>query len=93
MIKLPLSQSEYRQLELVETSRTRQILIWINQVFGSVAILLQKSLLQTTEVQVWQSRDRSGKLWWCAYDPATGRSLHQVTEAEICCWLERRYLT
>lgn len=42
------------------------------------------------EPQVWQDRDREGKLLWYAYDPVTDRSF-SGSEAELRSWIESRY--
>ncbi len=43
------------------------------------------------EVQVWQSRDRSGHVLWHAYDPKTGTSAAIFSEDELRTWIEERY--
>jgi hypothetical protein len=48
-------------------------------------------LMTDAEPQVWQTTDANGKRWWNAHDPATGRSLYNVPEAEMRAWLEQRY--
>lgn len=42
------------------------------------------------EVQVWHHCDQTGAIWWNGYDPSTDQSIHEVSEAEIRRWLERR---
>lgn len=43
------------------------------------------------EPQVWQKRDRHGRLCWHAYDPMTRRSFWCESEDEMRQWLEERY--
>jgi hypothetical protein len=44
-----------------------------------------------SELQVWQSSDRSGHTWWNGYDPSTGKSISLDSEAEMRMWIEERY--
>ena len=48
-----------------------------------------ESLTDKAELQVWQERDRDGKLLWHAYDPISNRSFFG-TEAEMRSWIETR---
>jgi hypothetical protein len=50
-----------------------------------------KSLNASQELQVWQTCDRWGNRWWSAYDPATERSIGNVSEDRIRAWVEHRY--
>ena len=52
---------------------------------------LCQQLVKPAELQVWQTRDNTGSIWWSAYDPATGRLIEHVSEAQIRIWLEQRY--
>lgn len=45
----------------------------------------------SNEPHVWQTQDVDGKPVWNAYDPATHRSIDQVSAAELRIWLEERY--
>ena len=45
----------------------------------------------TSELRVWQTCDQLGEIWWSAYDPSTGRSIHQVSETDVRRWIEQRY--
>lgn len=40
------------------------------------------------EPQIWQRRSRDGNLYYCAYDPISGRSLNCASEDEVRMWLE-----
>ena len=48
-------------------------------------------LVADAEPQVWYTCDAEGNLWWHAYDPITGRSLYDASEAEIRVWIEQRH--
>jgi hypothetical protein len=50
-----------------------------------------KNLNASQGLQVWQTCDRWGNRWWSAYDPATGRSVRNVSEDRIRAWVEHRY--
>lgn len=42
------------------------------------------------EIKVWSQCDRSGNVWWSAYNPMTDELLHQVSEDDMRRWLESR---
>ncbi|MBD2071303.1 hypothetical protein H6F93_27945 [Leptolyngbya sp. FACHB-671] len=46
------------------------------------------------EVQAWQnfqhSKAHPEDILWSAYDPATGKGIYNVSEAEVRRWLEQR---
>lgn len=74
----PAGSQQTRQPSL--KSRFQQLWLW-----------LRSSLLSSDEPRVWPTHDRSGQVWWHGYDPATGRSVNYVTEAEIRVWIEQRH--
>jgi hypothetical protein len=45
----------------------------------------------SSEPQVWQTTDHTGRHVWSAYDPTTGRTIEQVSAKELRVWLEERY--
>jgi hypothetical protein len=45
-------------------------------------------LVGNDEPRIWQEYDRSGEIWWHAYDPVTGRSVCCPTEDELRAWLD-----
>ncbi|WP_050765758.1 hypothetical protein [Synechococcus sp. PCC 7335] len=45
----------------------------------------------TAGPRVWVTRDAAGQTLWNAYDSASGRTIHQVSETELRVWLESRY--
>jgi hypothetical protein len=52
--------------------------------------MLLKSLVVSSEIQVWSTYDRQGNLWWSAYDPVTKRGIYHVSQEQILTWIERR---
>lgn len=59
---------------------------------------LKGMLSASSEPRIWQSTNGHGAIategnqtLWNAYDPVTGRSIQNVSEAEIQAWLEARY--
>ena len=52
---------------------------------------LFQPLVKPAELRVWRTRDNKGNIWWSAHDPATGRLIERVSEAQIRIWLEQRY--
>jgi len=49
-----------------------------------------RELIKSSEIQVWQTRDRSGNICWSGYDPTNQRSISQVSEERIRAWIEQR---
>lgn len=43
-------------------------------------------------LRVWQTVDRHGEHWWCAYDPKTGQSVYADSESEMRLWIEQNYV-
>ncbi|NJO93689.1 MAG: hypothetical protein HC820_03770 [Hydrococcus sp. RM1_1_31] len=50
----------------------------------------RQNFIKLPEIQVWQTRDRSGNICWSGYDPANQRSISQVSEERIRAWVEQR---
>jgi hypothetical protein len=51
--------------------------------------MLINTLDRSSELQVWQRRDRQGRpSGWCAYDPKTGQTRYFGSELEIRLWLD-----
>lgn len=44
-----------------------------------------------SSLKVWQTTDRRGDRWWCAYDPHTGKSIYTDSETEMRIWIEQNY--
>jgi hypothetical protein len=56
--------------------------------------MLHLLIKKESEVQVWRSAQQSEThpedISWNAYDPATGKRIDNVSEAEVRRWLEQR---
>jgi hypothetical protein len=59
---------------------------WLQRTWQQVVAALTDSTLQ-----VWQAADDMGNLWWCAYDPQTGKSVYADTETEMRLWIQQNY--
>lgn len=83
----------YRQLELITDpiadSRWHQPVSqhWLNQVWQFLTDLL----IARSELQIIQTVDRNGQIWWYIYDPATGQTAWLESEDEARIWIENRY--
>ncbi|MBW4696186.1 MAG: hypothetical protein KME27_31110 [Lyngbya sp. HA4199-MV5] len=60
---------------------------WVEQ----ASQFLVERLMTDAEPRVWYTSDADGCLLWHAYDPVTGRSFTDVSEAEMRAWIEQRY--
>uniref|UniRef100_B8HL44 Uncharacterized protein n=1 Tax=Cyanothece sp. (strain PCC 7425 / ATCC 29141) TaxID=395961 RepID=B8HL44_CYAP4 len=59
-------------------------------VWQMIRQLLQTSwtwLMHPPELRVWRCRDRSGNIYWRAYNPANGQSFSSGSETEIRYWI------
>lgn len=65
----------------------RSSMSWLEQ----AAQFFVQRLMADAEPRVWHTCDAEGYIWWHAHDPVTGRSLHDVSEAEMRAWIEQRY--
>lgn len=50
-----------------------------------------KTAIGSNELQVWQTTDTDGYLYWRAYDPLTRESAICDSEDEMRAWIEQRY--
>lgn len=64
-----------------------KLAILVNKICQRIVTLINHA----SELQVWQTRDRSGHSWWNGYDPSTGKSIRLDSEAEMRMWIEERY--
>jgi hypothetical protein len=53
---------------------------------------LARRLTDSPQLRVWHTYDDQGNIWWSAYNPKTGQSIHQISEEQIRVWIEQRYL-
>ncbi|MDX2216406.1 MAG: hypothetical protein SFY66_24290 [Oculatellaceae cyanobacterium bins.114] len=66
---------------------------------GSAALSVLKTLGQQllaflshgSELQIWQTQNRSGEAWWNVYDPITQQTVRLLSEMEVRIWIEQRY--
>ena len=90
-----LLEQERRQIEA--DGRSQSLLPALT--FLSTGIAKLKTLWQvvtesakhSADLQVWQSSDRNGNMWWFAYDPKTGRSTCAESESDMRVWIEENY--
>lgn len=62
------------------------------QFWQAVQEWFHRSFLQSTsEPLIQRIADRSGQVWWCATDPATGAMSYLESEAEVDGWLEEYF--
>ncbi len=59
---------------------------WLQRTWQQLVAAFTDSTLQ-----VWQAADDAGNLWWCAYDPLTGKSVYADTETEMRLWIQQNY--
>lgn len=45
-----------------------------------------------SQLSVERVVDRSGVIWWHAYDPQTGKALYAESESEVMQWIEDNHL-
>jgi hypothetical protein len=82
-MKPSLTWREYQKLELIPV-QSRPIRVKLNDLWQSIKARLEPS----SEPHVWQTQDEIGQSAWSAYDPRSGQTLHQVSEAMMRSWLE-----
>jgi hypothetical protein len=63
---------------------------WSQQLLDSLRNTLHR-LGTAPELQVQQQRDRTGNLYWLAYNPKTGKSFASASEVDMRDWIERQY--
>ncbi|MGC1310594.1 MAG: hypothetical protein WA885_25470 [Phormidesmis sp.] len=49
------------------------------------------ALTASDSPRVWQTKGATGQPLWNAYNPQSGRTIHNVPEADLRVWLEERY--
>lgn len=59
---------------------------WLQRTWQQLVATFTDSTLQ-----VWQAADATGNIWWCAYDPQTGKSVYADTETEMRLWIQQNY--
>jgi hypothetical protein len=48
------------------------------------------NVMKDPELEIWQKRDRDGRIDWYARDPSTGNTIAFASETEMLKWLEHR---
>ncbi|NJL20176.1 MAG: hypothetical protein HC895_04030 [Leptolyngbyaceae cyanobacterium SM1_3_5] len=85
-MKSSMDWKEYQRLELITPPR-KTLKQKIQDFWQAVVADLKGS----TEPRLWESIDRNGQTAWNGYDPATGRSVHNLSESDVLTWLEQRH--
>lgn len=84
---------EYQRLEQISEAdihaRSGKLNFWTK--LKKLGHFLREYLKDSSQLRVWYSCDRQGKIWWSAYDPNTRQFINQVSEEQIRIWIERRY--
>jgi hypothetical protein len=70
------------------TPQQRHWIWWSLQHLGQY--LLNSLKTEEVELQVWSTRDRTGRTWWSAVSNRTGKSIYNVSEDQIRQWIEKQ---
>jgi hypothetical protein len=76
--------SQQYKLLFIPIAQFEPVLTWSSKKWRFIS----RSLVGRQEPQIWR-REYKGEMLYDAYDPITGRSLRDATEAEVRVWLER----
>jgi hypothetical protein len=82
-MKPSITWQEYQRLELITVS-PRPLKVKLNDLWQRAKAHFDVS----SEPHVWQTQDEFGRIAWSAYDPKTGQSIDEVSEAMMRSWLE-----
>lgn len=63
----------------------------INQVLQQLSNEVLNWLIRTSEMRIWQTKDRCGNIAWDIYDPKTAHSTHFHSEQEARIWIDEQY--
>jgi hypothetical protein len=63
----------------------------LNLFFQQIWQFLLRIAASNSEIRVWRTGDRQGKIIWHVYDAAIDQIAHFESEAEVRSWLEARY--
>ncbi|MCL6432993.1 MAG: hypothetical protein K6T90_02070 [Leptolyngbyaceae cyanobacterium HOT.MB2.61] len=83
-----LLEREQKQIEADAVDRAAvspgsRLKNWWNQLVAAIA--------HFSDLQIWQTTDRSGVTWWHALDPRTGKEVCTDSETEMRIWIEENY--
>ncbi len=67
------------------------VLFWLGIMLKNLYRRWLGVLSGSSELEVWHSLDRFGKIRWHVYDFSSGRSAYLNSEAEVRRWLDERY--
>ncbi|MUL36264.1 hypothetical protein [Gloeocapsopsis dulcis] len=59
--------------------------------FRVILLDLLQFLISSDRIQVRQKKDRYGRSYWQAYDPASESKITLASEAEMRIWIEQHY--
>lgn len=89
-MKSSMSWEEYQRLELISSqtpsAEPLSLAAKLNHLWQRIMAYLGSS----NEPHVWQTVDMTGRVYWNAIDPLTGRSIEKVSADTIRVWLEAR---
>jgi len=81
---------EQEQRQIRQQARAEGVLAgernWLQRTWQRIV-----SALTDPTLQIWQAVDETGNLWWCAYDPQSGKSVYADTETEMRLWIQQNY--
>lgn len=78
---IPAKNSDGFRLRFEDASQ------WLNQAAKAIA----HTLIGSSDLFIWQKRDRNGNTWWIIDDPLTGTRFHASSEEEVRAWIDRHY--
>lgn len=92
-MKSKITRSDYTRLEKLYLLKSKSVsaksLFW--QLLSNIWHRLYHTLSASPELKVWRTGDSSGRIWWSACDPQTGKSIHYQTEEQMRIWIEQRH--
>lgn len=90
MVKHPLRCLGDQQLVVPAKLKSRRSQLTFSLKLKQIWQFLVTTLKVKSELRVWPTCDRKGNIWWSAYEPTSGRSIHQISEAEMLTWIEKQ---
>lgn len=86
-MKAQLDWQAYRNLEFGTQQNSPKKTQTARTGFHEIWQMALAHLAATSEPKVWQSQNETGATVWSAYDPRTGKSIHQVSSERVREWL------
>lgn len=87
---LPLSKFSTIQVSPLPKSQLKE------KLWSGLGLLLKRLLvilMDTSEIQVQQRRDRQGQIYYAAFSRRTNHRFSSASEQEIRAWIEQQYYT